>query len=302
MLLRKVSIRFIVVLMIMLFCNTSLTAQAKYFVQKNENNKLVCTHNDEEQKETYLAILYDGKSYMVVKPFTPDSVVYYFDKNGYGKPDAKNHFVEVSYGKSSKKYFSKQGKLVKNQIVGNKEQGFYYVGKDGIKVTDKTTKKAVEFVRKHTKSSDPKSVKLKKCYVYLASNYKYKRIYTVSLLYPKASDMNSIAYEMFSTKMGNCHRFGACFAYIARVLGYESQVGVGKLRSSSRLPGASGGYTPHGWAEVKTNGVWYEFDPDIDMHTAGHCSYFKRQYMGYQVTRKCRSYSKNGKIKWKNIN
>ena len=66
---------------------------------------------------------------------------------------------------------------MKNQIAGNKAEGYYYVDTTGVRITDKAVKYAVQFVRKHTKTSDSNKTKLKKCYNYLWKHYKYSRVY-----------------------------------------------------------------------------------------------------------------------------
>jgi hypothetical protein len=56
---------------------------------------------------------------------------------------------------------------------------------------------AVKFVRQHGGSGSD-SEKLKSCFYYLSSHYKYKRTY--SNLYPSSAIMDDFAYEMFSSK------------------------------------------------------------------------------------------------------
>jgi len=269
-----------------------LKAEAADVYRITESDEgLTGTRNDKAMKNVYVSVKEKGNTYKVVKPFTKGSKVYYFDGSGTGVPYTGSKFIKISYGKSSKTYYSKKGKLERNKIVGSKKQGYYYVDSTGVKVTDKTVKLAVKFVRKHTKSSDSKSRKLSKCYYYLARNYKYKRSY--GNLYPKAKDMKSFAYSMLSSKRGNCHAYAASFVYIARVLGYDARVVVGKV-SSSR-----GGMTPHGWVEVKVNGKWYVCDPDMEVNNRV-ASYMKSTTpCQTSVTRRCRITVKNGKVSWK---
>lgn len=269
-----------------------------YVITKNEKGKLVCYYKGKLQKNKRIAIKVKGKNYQSVKPGITGSRIYFFNKNGVGRKDTGTRFVKIAYQGKSKNYYIKKGIVQKNKIVGSKKAGYKYVDEDGICVTDKTTNAAVEFVINHTSTSDSAETKLKKCYIYLASYFKYKRVYDVSKLYPKAGDIDDIAYEIFSTEQGNCHRFASAFAYIAKVLGYTSRVDVG-MSHGAALPGASGGWTPHGWTEVSIDGKWYFFDPDLDLYTSSHTQYYKKGVFYYKVKWKLQSYTGNGKIKWK---
>ena len=251
---------------------------------------LTGTCNGTEMKDVYVSIKRTDDTYEVVKPCIGNSKVYYFDEAGIGRVCTDSKFVKISYHDSSRTYYSDKGTLEKNKIVGNKEEGYYYVDTTGVTVTDKTTKLAVKFVRAHTKSTDSQSEMLKKCYVYIYKHYKYKRYYTN--LYPKSKDMSTFAYEMLSSKKGNCHRYAATFAYIARVLGYDSRVVVGKIS------GSRGGMTPHGWTEVKKDGKWYVCDPDMELNKVS--SYMKETTpCKTSVTRRCKMTALNGKVSWK---
>ena len=259
--------------------------------QITENNGILTGMcNDSVMQDVYVCIKKEGNTHRVVKPGTKDSRVYYFNRIGDGALCPEERYVGISYGGNSRVYYCNKGVLEKNKIVGNKEEGYFYVDSTGVRVNDKTTNLAVKFVRAHTKAKDSKSKKLKKCYYYLSRHYSYKRTYTN--LYPKAKHMNKFALEMFKNKEGNCHRYAACFAYIARVLGYDTRVVVGKIS------GYSGGMTPHGWTEVKKDGKWYACDPDMEMN--GVDSYMKRKTPCVtSVTRRCKITVKNGKVSWK---
>lgn len=261
-----------------------------YKIIKNDEG-LTGTHNDKDMQNVYVSVKENGNTYKVVKPCTNNSIVYYFDENGIGEPYTDSKFIKISYGGSSKNYYSNKGTLEKNKIVGSKKEGYYYVDSTGVKVTDKTIKLAVKFVRAHTKSSDSQSEKLSKCYYYLARNYKYRRSY--GNLYPKAKHMKSLAYNMLSSKYGNCHGYAASFVYIARVLGYDGRVVVGKVS------GNRGGMTPHGWVEIKKGKKWYVCDPDMEVNNKVP-SYMKSVTpCKTSVTRRCTITVKNGKVSWK---
>ena len=292
---RKSTVIGIVGSIMLLLCMCTLfgrnvKAADVYTVTQNEAG-ITATHNSEALKDAYLAVVKSGNEYKVVKPGTSNSVVYYFDGVGKGSVYSGSSFVSIAYDGKLNTYYLDKGNIVYNQIVGNKKDGYYYVDTTGIQITDKTTKLAVKFVRAHTKSSDSKEKKLKKCYHYLAKKYKYKR--THKNLYPKAKHMQSMAYEMLKNKKGNCHRYAASFAYIARVLGYDVRVVVGKVSSNH------GGMTPHGWDEVKFGKKWYVFDPDMQYNNKVDGYKKKRTPCKTSVTRRCKMTAKDGKITWK---
>lgn len=256
--------------------------------------------NGELKKNIYVAVRHAARDYKIVKPCSGDDKIYYFDKNGAGSVYKGTGFIKIQYNGKKKTYYSKKGKLLKNQIVGSKKSGYYYVDSTGVKITDKTVQYAVKFVRAHTKSSDSQKTKLKKCYDYLWKNYKYQRIYASPdsrALNPKAKDMSKIAKEMFKGKCGNCHRYAACYAYIARVLGCDSKVVVGSVTSHSS------GWTPHGWTLVKSSGSggtdkWYICDPDMELNKVN--VYMKEEHPCKVKTKwECTLTIKDGKTSWK---
>ncbi len=253
---------------------------------------LTCTYNGVLQQNKYFAVTGSETAYTVVKPCTKKSFIYYFDENGVGTVYKSNGFISVTYSDSTNTYFCKKGTLLTNTIAGNKTQGYYYVDSTGVKVTKKEIKQAVKFVRAHTKTSWSKSKKLKACYDYLWKNYNYERFYDK----PKASKMPSYAKYMFSKKRGNCYRYAASLAYIAKVIGYDSRV------VSGAIPSLSGGMSPHGWTEIKMNGEWYIFDANMQKNFPTVDSYKKTSKTypyKHEIYDKYKMTVKNGKVTWK---
>lgn len=288
------------VLFLCLFTGETVRAAESRKIVK-EDNILTCVKNGVTVKDSFAALSSTkNKGYQIVKPCTKNSIVYYFDKNGAGTVYKGTGFIKIAYNGKTKTYYSKKGKLLTNQIVGSKKTGYFYVDTTGVKITDKTVQYAVKFVRAHTKSSDSSKTKLKKCYNYLWKHYKYQRVYgskNSRALNPKAKDMSKISKAMFKSKKGNCHRYASCFAYIARVLGYDSKVAVGSVTS------LHGGYTPHGWTLVKYNNSgnkykWYICDPDMEINHVK--SYMKATHPCKVKTKwKCTLKVKDGKAAWK---
>lgn len=296
-----------------LFAGINASAADVYNITKTEG-VITGTKNNSAMINVYVCIKKVGGAYTVVKPCTADSSIYYFDKNGKGKVYKKSSFIKITYNGTSNTYYSNsKGVLQTNKIVGSKKLGYYYVDPNGIRIKStaavkaankKAAKKgkysktnynaqcieyAVKFVRAHG-GSGSNSAKLKRCFLYLSSHYKYRRSYTN--LYPNSAIMDDFAYDMFTSKAGNCHRYAAAFAYIARVLGFDSMTVTGETTSNS------GGWTPHGWNKIKVGSKWYVCDPDMQM--MGYSSYMKTSTPSRTRNGKShRLYAKNGKVYWK---
>lgn len=188
---------------------------------------------------------------------------YYFsDKNykmqtGWKKINGKKYYFETSG--------EQKGVMLKGCIAGNQKAGYGYVDDSGIKVTASEVTKAVKFVVENTDLSLPSDVKLSNCFSALWNSCTYQRFYEA----PTAQSMPGYADYMFTYKRGNCFRYAASFAYIAKVLGYESRVNIGSISS------ARGGMTPHGWTEVRVNGVWYMCDANMQRNHPNINSYMR---------------------------
>lgn len=195
--------------------------------------------------------------------------------------------------KSKYYYFNTKGILQKNKIVGNKHSGYYYVDLDGIRVTDKNIQYAVKFVMKNSSSKDSPKRRLKSCYKALCK-YRYKRFYSDK---PSAKKIQSYAAYMFKNKKGNCYRYASAFAYIARVLGYNSRVSVGGVTSHT-----NSALSPHGWCEIKINGKWTVCDCSMQK-THKKNNLFLCLMKKYPFKIRCDKtyvmYVKKGKVGWK---
>ena len=150
-------------------------------------------------------------------------------------------------------YFSKSdGSMLKNVIAGD-GTAYYYVGEDGKRVDDETMNAAVRFVRENTQDSMTVSQKLLACFNALCYKGSYERFYDkVSI-----TKIPEYALYQFKTTRGNCYRVAAAFAYIAKALGCDARV------ASGAVPAVGGGFTVHGWAEVRSNGIWLISDANL---------------------------------------
>lgn len=276
----------------MLFCcNMKVNAAQVYTITEEEGN-LTCKVEEQVQTNITFALKETDGTYTIVQPGTKDSVIYSFNENGIGTVYSKNGFVKITYKDKAYVYYLKSGKIQKNTIVGNKNEGYYYVDNEGVRSTEKEIKQAVSFVRKHTKSDWSKSKKLETCYNYFWKHYTYERFYDK----PSAKKMSKYANYMFSKKRGNCFRYGAAFAYIARVIGCDSRVATGKISSTH------GGMTPHGWAEIKKDGKWYICDANMQRNFPTVNSYLRTEKTyayRHECSKRYKMTVKNGKVSWK---
>lgn len=95
--------------------------------------------------------------------------------------------------------------------------------------------------------------KLSACYRHMVGSYSYKRTYdTIAGEWTEA-----FALDLFTTGKGNCYRYAAGFAALAKGLGFEAKVVTGRVKARK------GGTTPHGWTEVLIGNNWYIFDSEL---------------------------------------
>ncbi|MCM1297038.1 MAG: hypothetical protein NC311_15980, partial [Muribaculaceae bacterium] len=207
------------------------------------------------------------------------NATYYFNSNGTRKTGwvtikNKKYYFSPKMVTGSKKikndtyYFNSKGILQTNCIVGTQKSGYFYVDEKGCKVTDTEVMQAVAFVKAHTEDSWSNEVKLQKCFDYMWKNSTYQRFYGTP---STASEMSGYANYVFSTMRGNCFRYAASFAYVAKVLGYDARAAIGEV--SSLL----GGMTPHGWTEVKINGQWYICDVNMKRNHPNVSTYMRTE-------------------------
>lgn len=134
----------------------------------------------------------------------------------------------------------------------------FLTGTQGIHVSASTSLKSqtAKIVKKKTKTSDSKKVKLKKLFQYAEKQYGYKR--TVGF---QAQDgwASGYAAEMYKEKKGSCYHFAAAYAFLAKkATGYKVRIGVGKTN------GFSGKLQNHAWTEIRIKSTWYICDTNMD--------------------------------------
>ncbi|MBE6824492.1 MAG: hypothetical protein E7513_04000 [Ruminococcaceae bacterium] len=197
-----------------------------------------------------------------------------YDGNTYNFADGyiKQGYVEID---GNTYYYNEYGVIQKNGIVGNSKDGYRYADKNGkidytvrkaveqngvqwnvldgkaykVKTeADKTLYRALKEVDKALKGKKglTKEQKLRQCYLYVMNAYTEKN---PRIPHYTGTDWPIIyANDMFVRGVGNCCSYAACFAYMAKAIGYENVYACN-----------SGG---HGWAEI--NGLIY--DPEWSRH------------------------------------
>ncbi|MDY3917431.1 MAG: transglutaminase domain-containing protein [Candidatus Limivivens sp.] len=191
-------------------------------------------------------------------------------------------------------HFTKTGELQKNMILYNSGKRCYqYVDSTGVRVTNPVITAAVNFVVNHSSSQQTRFQRLNACFQALCA-YPYQRFYGDE---PSARKISSYASYMFTNRQGNCYRYAAAMAYIARVLGYDSRVAIGGVTSRTYGP-----LSPHGWCEIKIGKRWMVYDCSMQSAWNGvKLHNVKRSEYPFRL--RCDAVylmnSQNGKISWK---
>jgi hypothetical protein len=107
---------------------------------------------------------------------------------------------------------------------------------------------------------------LRKCFNYVVG-YRYVSGST----YPSGDWSVPFAIEMYRNGGGNCYRFAALFCWLARANGYDARV------VSGQVPSRGGGWTAHGWVEIRSGGQTYICDPDAQ-HEIPYANFYWRTY------------------------
>ena len=117
--------------------------------------------------------------------------------------------------------------------------------------------------------------KVKACFDYLVKNGVYAHSFaggapTEGILYDSALDARvvALAYGILTTNRGVCDHYSAAFVVMTRAIGLESYYVGGQVRSKG------GGYTGHAWVNIRMNGAYYVFDPQVQQNNAGAPYYF----------------------------
>lgn len=142
-------------------------------------------------------------------------------------------------------------------LYRNEEYSGYKFGKNCV-LTAKSKfirSKVLAVVKSQTKGKKTAIQKLYALYKYTIRTTSYKKLTL------KGTD-EYYAYNAFKFGNGNCYSFASKFAFLAREIGYK---GAKVIRGY--CPAYGGGWTPHGWVEIKFGKTPYTFDPDLEHET-----------------------------------
>lgn len=127
--------------------------------------------------------------------------------------------------------------------------------------SEKLQKTADRIIKKQTKETDSRKVKLRKLFKYAEKTYGYDRAIGFQA---KKGWEQTFASEMYKKKKGSCYHFAAAYAVLAKkATGYPVRIGIGKTNGFNRKV-----VQPHAWTEVKIGSTWYICDTNMDKFAA----------------------------------
>ena len=144
-----------------------------------------------------------------------------------------------------------KGRLTKNKTVSN-----VTFNRKGYADNDVNAKLKIELMNVISRITNPgmsKSQKLYACWCYLtsSSNFYYSGYWPD---FNKKGWQREVAYNMLVSGGGDCYGFACTFAAMAREIGYNPYVVLGRV--SGTRDGAADGLTSHGWGII--DGCYYD--------------------------------------------
>ena len=169
---------------------------------------------------------------------------YYVDKNGH---------AYVGFFKLGNRLYrgDVKGRLTKNKTVANVSFNSKGYAKDNM--DSKLKMMLMDIISRITTPEMSRSQKLYACWCYLTS----KSNFYYSGYWPdlsKSGWQREEAYYMLTTGGGDCYGFACTFAAMAREIGYDPYVVLGRV--TGNRDGAADGLTSHGWVII--DGAYYD--------------------------------------------
>jgi hypothetical protein len=268
----------------MLRCRKKKIGKATYYFDK-KGRMLKNTMKTVKGKQYYF-----GRNGKAVKGWlTLDGSKYYFNAEGVGAKGL------VAIGKNSY-YFAEDGKMQTGwQYFGTKkayfqpESGRMAVNReiDGQKINKKgyakmtnadksmlqALEKAEAILQSVTSPGMSRSQKLRVAYDYMTSKTRFS--YATWQSFSEYDGwIYDYANQIYDRRAGNCYNFACGFAVLAKVIGYEPNVILGRIHGSR--DGAADGFTRHAFVQI--DGCYY--DPELKW--AGEMDIYG--YGGYPLT------------------
>ena len=156
-------------------------------------------------------------------------------------------------------YFDDRGVMQKDGIVGCEEDGYTFADENGVCCISEEIRLAAAFMVQYC-TGDTLDERMKTGFDYLSRHFPYVRSYD----HPKkGEELGALAVDMFLNQKGNCYRYAACFACMAKIAGHRVRLVLGTTAGN-----------PHGWVEVKVGSRWYLCDPDAQLPSNNLPDYF----------------------------
>lgn len=144
-----------------------------------------------------------------------------------------------------------KGRITKNRTI----EGIVLTKKGYAKTNtaSRLKKLTMSIVSRITTKNMSKSEKLRACWNYATNRGRFNYVIISPRFYNKGWQ-RELAYTLLNYGKGDCYGFACGFAALAREVGYNPVVVLGRV-SGSR-DGAADGLTRHGWVEI--NGLTYD--------------------------------------------
>ena len=217
----------------------------------------------------------DGKRYYLKSDwefptgsYKINGVYYIFDSKGMLLQPKKNSLVKVgkntyfvnTKGKAVSGWHIIKGKLynIKQTGAARKDteyEGITFTSTGAAKENEacKLKKKVMQIVASITEEDMTKPQKLLVCWNYMVNKRRFRYVSKYPNLHEKGWTRKT-AYNMLSTKTGNCYSFACAFAALTEEIGYKPYVVCARI--SGRRDRARDGLTRHAW--VRLNGMNYD--------------------------------------------
>lgn len=184
------------------------------------------------------------------------------------------------------KYYFKNGKVVKNQIVYKIGKKYYAVSKKGVlKQYKDVEEQAAAQLRKLYKKNIPalnakKTEKLfKKAFLWCANSCVGKKYKGVA----KVKNYKKYAVAGFATRKGDCKTQASMLAVMAGILGYKKVKFVhGYVPTAVNSKGKYTAFRTHAWITLKMGKKTYVCDPSFNTSTDAKKLKKKNKYVGYK--------------------
>ena len=180
-------------------------------------------------------------------------------KNSLVKVGKNTYFVNTK-GKAVSGWHIIKGKLynIKQTGAARKDteyEGITFTSTGAAKENEacKLKKKVMQIVASITEEDMTKPQKLLVCWNYMVNKRRFRYVSKYPNLHEKGWTRKT-AYNMLSTKTGNCYSFACAFAALTEEIGYKPYVVCARI--SGRRDRARDGLTRHAW--VRLNGMNYD--------------------------------------------